>query len=203
MGRCLINTRQRHAVLFQALGHPVLLHILEILSQGPSCVCDLVVLTGKRQPHISQHLATLRGAGLVITQRQVWNILYQLNFSKLAELQAAVTNLSQPKRDLTIDETTTPSDNSNVWHGIPRAEVLWRPTVNLELCSGCQSCMDTCPGDVYDWDGALGHPIVARPENCATYCRGCTMACPEDAITFLNQDEVVELVKQLRVKYAA
>jgi ArsR family transcriptional regulator len=197
-----MNTRQRHAVLFQALGHPVRLHILEILSQGPRCVCDLVALTGKRQPYISQHLATLRSTGLVTADRQGWNICYQLNFSKLAELQAAVATLSQPKRDRTEDKTITPSDN-NICHDIPRAEVPWRPTVNLELCSGCQSCMDTCPGDVYDWDGALGHPIVARPENCAIYCRGCAMACPEDAITFPNQDEVVELVKQLRVKYAA
>jgi DNA-binding transcriptional ArsR family regulator/NAD-dependent dihydropyrimidine dehydrogenase PreA subunit len=197
-----MNTRQRHAVLFQALGHPVRLQILEILSQGPSCVCDLVALTGKRQPYISQHLATLRSAGLVITERQGLNIFYQLNFSKLAELQAAVATLSQPKRDRTEDETITPSDN-NICHDIPRAEVPWRPTINLELCSGCLSCMDTCPDDVYDWDGALGHPIVARPENCAIYCRGCAMACPEDAITFPNQDEVVELVKQLRVKYAA
>ena len=198
-----MNTRQRHAALFQELGHPVHLQILEILSQGPSCVCYLVALTGKRQPYISQHLATLRSAGLVTTERQDWNIFYRLNFSKLAELQAAVATLSPPKRDRIEDETTTPSDHSNVWHGITRAEVPWRPTVNLELCSGCQSCMDTCPGDVYDWDDVLGHPIVARPENCAVYCMGCAKACPEDAITFPNKDEVVELVKQLRVKCAA
>ena len=96
-----MNTRQRHAALFQALVHPVRLQILEILSQGPSCVCDLAALTGKRQPYISQHLATLRDAGLVITKRQGWNIYYRLNFSKLAELQAAVAALSQPKGDRT------------------------------------------------------------------------------------------------------
>ena len=117
----------------QALAHPTRLRILEILTLGPVCVCDLVRLTGKRQPYISQHLATLRSAGLVITERQGWNIFYRLNFSKLAELQAAVATLSQPKRDRIEDETTTPSDHSIVWHGITRAEVPWRPTVNLEL----------------------------------------------------------------------
>lgn len=47
-----------------------------------------------------------------------------------------------------------------------------------------------------------GHPIVARPENCVVYCMGCAKGCPEDAITFPNKDEIVALVKQLRVKYA-
>ena len=85
-----MNTRQRHAVFFKALGHPIRLQILEILSQGQSCVCDLVALTGKRQPCISQHLATLRDAGLVIAERQGWNICYQLNETGLAELEQLI-----------------------------------------------------------------------------------------------------------------
>ncbi len=88
-----MNTRQRHAVLFHALGHPVRLHILEILSQGPSCVCDLVALTGKRQPYISQHLATLRSAELVTAERQGLSICYQLNDARLAELKQLISTL--------------------------------------------------------------------------------------------------------------
>ena len=88
-----MNPRQRHAVLFQALGHPVRLQILEILSQGPSCVCNLVALTGKRQPLISQHLATLRSAGLVTVDRQGWNNWYQLNDTSLAQLEQLVSAL--------------------------------------------------------------------------------------------------------------
>lgn len=194
---------EQQAKRLQVLAHPTRLHILETLALGPACVCDLVRLTGKRQPHISQHLATLRSAGLVITERRGWYVFYRLNFSMLAELQVVVANLSQPKRDPTEDETAIPSDHSTIWHGIPPAEVRWLPTVKLELCNGCRSCKEACPGDVYDWDDALGHPIVARPENCVVYCMSCAKACPEDAITFPNQAEVEELVKQLRVKYTA
>jgi len=195
-----MNTRQRQAVLFQMLGHPVRLQILEILSQGSSCVCDLVERTGKRQPYISQHLSTLRDAGLVTTERQGWNIFYRLNYSKLTTLQAAIAALSQPNRDRTEDEMLTPLDNI-ICHGIPRGEVPWRPSINPKLCNGCQSCVDACPGDVYEWDGALGRPIVARLESCVVFCMDCAKACPEDAITFPNKDEVVEQVKQLHVKY--
>jgi DNA-binding transcriptional ArsR family regulator len=88
-----MNTRRQHAVLFQALGHPVRLQILEILSQGPICVCDLVALTGQRQPCISQHLAALRSAELVITERQGWSIFYRLNDARLAELEQVVSML--------------------------------------------------------------------------------------------------------------
>ena len=93
-----MNTRQRQSVLFQALGHPDRLHILEILSKGPSCVCDLVEQTGRRQPNISQHLATLRNVELVIAERHGLNISYRLNGAKLAELEQNVSTLlkSQP-----------------------------------------------------------------------------------------------------------
>jgi NAD-dependent dihydropyrimidine dehydrogenase PreA subunit len=93
--------------------------------------------------------------------------------------------------------------SDQLWEGIPRREVPWFPVVNQEQCSGCQSCMDTCPGDVYDWEEVMGYPIVARPENCVVYCMGCAKACPDEAISFPKKEDFVELVKELRLKYAA
>lgn len=90
-----MNAASQHALDFQSLGHPIRLSILEILHSGPSCVCDLVRLTGKRQPCISQHLAILRQAGLVTTTRRGWNIVYELNGAKLAELEQVILALAQ------------------------------------------------------------------------------------------------------------
>ena len=39
--------------------------ILEVLRQGPRCVCELAAATGVREHHVSQHLERLRAAGLV------------------------------------------------------------------------------------------------------------------------------------------
>jgi len=164
-----MNTSKQQTVLFHALGHPIRLQILEILSQGPRCVCDIVALTGKRQPYISQSLSTLSDAGLVTTERQGCNIFYRLNYLKLIGLQATIAALSQPKQDHTKDETIILSNFNNLCRGIPRAEIPWCPTINPELCNGCQLCI---------------------------------YACPEDAITFPDKDEVVDQVKQLRLKYA-
>lgn len=192
----------RQAKQLQALAHPMRFRILEILTLGPACVCDLVELTGKRQPYISQHMAALRSAGLVTTERRGWNIFYRLNYAKLTTLQAMIAGLSQKELDYDEGKMSTVSHPRNICNTIPRDDVTWRSSINAELCNGCQSCVDACPGDVYEWDSALGRPIVARLESCVVFCTDCAKACPEDAITFPNKDEVVEEVKQLRLKYA-
>ena len=80
----------QQTMLFQALGHPERLRILEILAHGPACVCDLVKLTGRRQPYISQQLATLSEAHLVTAERFGRSILYHLNTD---EVEAAMNAL--------------------------------------------------------------------------------------------------------------
>ncbi len=69
--------------VFRALGHPVRLQILDILAHGPARVCDLVLQTGRRQANISQHLAVLRQAGLVDSEKDGILTRYHLVESKL------------------------------------------------------------------------------------------------------------------------
>jgi DNA-binding transcriptional ArsR family regulator len=75
---------QRESRVFQALAHPVRLQILEALAHQPLCVCDLVMLTGRRQAYISQHLILLREAGLVGYKRDGRNIIYQVNIARIS-----------------------------------------------------------------------------------------------------------------------
>lgn len=95
-----MNITQQHMLLFRALGHPIRINILKILAQGPACVCDLVSQTGKRQPCISQHLAVLRQSCLVNKSRQGWNIYYELNKSRLLELEEVISGLLQQVHSL-------------------------------------------------------------------------------------------------------
>jgi len=92
-----MNTSLQHAVLFQALGHPERLRILEILARGPICVCDLVRLTGKHQPYISQQLGTLSEAHLVSAERYGRSILYHLNTDEVEDAMIALQPLCQSK----------------------------------------------------------------------------------------------------------
>ncbi|MCL7452433.1 MAG: metalloregulator ArsR/SmtB family transcription factor [Anaerolineae bacterium] len=80
------NGYQKEAQLFRALSHPVRLRILDILSRQEACVCHLTAILGKRQPYVSQQLATLREAGLVTDRRDGTLIYYSLAGEHLAEL---------------------------------------------------------------------------------------------------------------------
>lgn len=75
-----MNKREyrKRAKLFQALAHPVRLQILELLSQGPICVCDLMPQLDQRQAYISQQLSILRKTRLVHGVRIGKRIRYEL-----------------------------------------------------------------------------------------------------------------------------
>lgn len=100
------NGFKAEAQLFRALAHPVRLRILDILAHQEACVCHLTAVLGKRQPYISQQLATLREAGLVADRREGTLIYYRLADGLLANL------LEQGKaivQDLEGDSLTFPT----------------------------------------------------------------------------------------------
>ncbi|HEY43678.1 MAG TPA: helix-turn-helix transcriptional regulator [Anaerolineae bacterium] len=70
---------KRVADLMKALAHPIRLQILEVLeTEAEACVCHLEARLGQRQAYISQQLAKLREAGLVVDRRDGLNIFYAL-----------------------------------------------------------------------------------------------------------------------------
>jgi ArsR family transcriptional regulator, arsenate/arsenite/antimonite-responsive transcriptional repressor len=58
--------------MFKALGDPVRLRLLSLITSagGEVCVCDLTAAFDLTQPTISHHLKVLREAGLVDSQRR-------------------------------------------------------------------------------------------------------------------------------------
>ena len=86
---------EQQARLFLALSHPVRLRILDILARQEACVCHLTALLGKPQPYVSQQLAALREAGLVIDRRDGTLIYYRLVDDQLANLLDGAKGLVQ------------------------------------------------------------------------------------------------------------
>jgi DNA-binding transcriptional ArsR family regulator len=69
----------RDAEIFQALGDPTRLRLLNLLRQtGEVCVCELVDALRVPQYNISRHLQILRQAGLVHDRRLLLRALDQL-----------------------------------------------------------------------------------------------------------------------------
>lgn len=63
-GRTVISWQEK-AKLIRVMAHPVRLEILEALCREPHCVKHINSLISIPQPHLSQHMAALRKAGLV------------------------------------------------------------------------------------------------------------------------------------------
>ena len=62
----------------KALAHPSRLFIVDELSRGERCVCELTELIGADVSTVSKHLAVLREAGLVLDERRGVQIFYRL-----------------------------------------------------------------------------------------------------------------------------
>jgi ArsR family transcriptional regulator len=74
-----MDSYKQLALMMKALGHPTRLRILDILRrEGEACVCHMEHLLGLRQAYISQQLASLREAGLVVDRRDKLNVFYSM-----------------------------------------------------------------------------------------------------------------------------
>lgn len=73
-----------------ALADPIRRQVLLLLTDGPSYPNDLLAHIDTSQPNLSNHLACLRGCGLVLSERQGRRVRYELASKELAH---ALTDL--------------------------------------------------------------------------------------------------------------
>lgn len=69
---------EQFAIVAKALGHPQRLELIEHLAQGPRSVEALAMKLGLRIANVSQHLQTLRRAGLLSAERDGKFVNYRL-----------------------------------------------------------------------------------------------------------------------------
>lgn len=74
---------EAQAQMFKALAHPSRLRMLQALRDGERCVCDLQAVVGHDMSTVSKHLAVLREAGIVTTEKRGTNIYYRLSLACL------------------------------------------------------------------------------------------------------------------------
>ncbi|MBL8445954.1 MAG: winged helix-turn-helix transcriptional regulator [Zoogloeaceae bacterium] len=66
------------AQYFRALSVPMRLRILDALRQGERCVGDLAAQVGRSQANVSQHLAILANAGLLVRNARGTSAYYAI-----------------------------------------------------------------------------------------------------------------------------
>lgn len=74
------------AEFFKTLGHPARIRILELLAEGEHSVGELMPKLGLEASHLSQQLAVLRRAGMVVARKQGNNVIYSMASEEMAEL---------------------------------------------------------------------------------------------------------------------
>jgi ArsR family transcriptional regulator, zinc-responsive transcriptional repressor len=78
LDRTQLDDYQAASELLRALSAPLRLALVDLLTDSPRCVHELVDALAVSQPLVSQHLKTLRAAGLVATQRRGREVVYHL-----------------------------------------------------------------------------------------------------------------------------
>lgn len=74
------------AEFFKTLGHPARIRILELLAERERSVADLLAEIGLEASHLSQQLAVLRRAGVVVARKQGSSVIYAMASEDMAEL---------------------------------------------------------------------------------------------------------------------
>jgi ArsR family transcriptional regulator len=84
---------EREAEFFRALGHPVRLQILDFLTGGSRCTCEIEPEINLDQSTISRHLVTLKRAGILTSRRDGVRVIYEIRDERVLEVLTLVSEL--------------------------------------------------------------------------------------------------------------
>ncbi len=85
---------EKIAAPLSAIASPQRVAILLAIGTGEACVCHLEAALGWRQAYISQHLMSLRKAGILMDRREGRYVFYRLKDASLLDLITASARLS-------------------------------------------------------------------------------------------------------------
>ncbi|TDC97174.1 metalloregulator ArsR/SmtB family transcription factor [Actinomadura sp. 7K507] len=116
---------QLKAEFFKTLGHPARIRVLELLSERDHAVAEMLPEVGIEAAHLSQQLAVLRRAGLVVSRKEGTTVIYSLTSPQVADLLVVARSIltgvlagqAELLDDLRADRGTT--DRATTGRGRP------------------------------------------------------------------------------------
>src|SRR6516225_9352279 len=78
--------RHFKAEIFQALGHPTRIAILEVLRDGELAAGTIIERLGMEQANVSQHLAVLRSKQIVVNRKAGNQVFYSVRDRLIIEM---------------------------------------------------------------------------------------------------------------------
>lgn len=181
------------AEVAKALGHGHRLEILELLAQGERSVETVAERVGLPFANTSQHLQTMRRAGLLASRRDGKRVLYRPSDPSVLELTAALRVVAERQSAEVRDVITSYFNKQDGLEPISRRDLLRR------LKDGMVTVLDVRPADEY----ATGHvrnavniPLreltrrlkeLPRNREIVAYCRGPYCVLAFEAVALLRE----------------
>lgn len=78
--------------ILDALAHPLRLKIVEKLRSGPCCVCKIFAYVKAEQSNVSHHLAILKRAGVVRSERKGTWVWYEIGDPRIFKIVDLATS---------------------------------------------------------------------------------------------------------------
>jgi rhodanese-related sulfurtransferase len=176
----------------RALAHPHRLELVEQLAQGERSVERLAECTGLSIANASQHLQSLRGAGLVKSRREGRFVLYCLADDGVLSLVAALRQVAE-RNVAEVDRIVRDYfDARDCLEAVTREELLER------LREGHVTVLDVRPPDEFalgHLPGAMNVQLADLEQNLAgldpnreivAYCRGAYCVLSYEAVMVLR-----------------
>ena len=91
---------ETQAKVLKALAHPARLKLVDVLSEHDEvCVCDLTETIGSDMSTVSRHLAQLKSAGIVESDKHGQMVFYRLRVKCLTSLFSCIESVVRCQAD--------------------------------------------------------------------------------------------------------
>lgn len=94
MNRAEKTKYETRTKVLKALAHPTRLKLVDVLSEHDEvCVCDLTDAIGSDMSTVSRHLAQLRNAGIIESEKNGQMVFYRLRVKCLTSLFSCIESV--------------------------------------------------------------------------------------------------------------
>ncbi len=100
--------------LIKAISDPNRLKILDILSCGEQCACDILKLFDFSQPTLSHHMKYLIDCGLVVGRKEGTWMRYRINLERANQMMYFLMGIFTPKEYCICKECNHPNCNCDI-----------------------------------------------------------------------------------------
>ena len=106
-GNIMIRTYGEYVPVFKAISDETRLRIIDMLSCGQMCACDILERLSISQSTLSYHMKNLTDSGLVNVQRDGAWMRYTLNKERIDQALNFITSISSEEEDCICNKCNT------------------------------------------------------------------------------------------------